>query len=63
MPGVVGAVPVIRDVRAVRGVGALMSDFFGVSGTSFLRGVRLVVDVEPFVAANTLGRLPAVTNG
>jgi hypothetical protein len=55
-----------RVVRAVRGVGALISDFFGVSSTCL---TRLLPNVEEervafgVVDAGALGRFPAVTKG
>ena len=43
-----GTVPVVRVERAVRGVGALIMDFFGVSVTLVLRLlVKLVEDSSP----------------
>jgi len=55
---------VILDERAVRGVGALINDFFGVSFRDFLVPIRLDDDIVAFEAV-TLPRdvrLP-VTNG
>ena len=70
--GVVGTPLVTREVRAVRGVGALMSDFFGVSGTALLfRLLESPVEDEPRKALDALGEglvtfgrdLEPVTNG
>lgn len=56
--------PTVRDDRAVRGVGALMRDFLGVSVVSFRRPLRLGVDSVLFeVDVSTLGRRPPVTKG
>lgn len=66
--GVVGApFPVVRVVRAVRGVGALIRDFLGVSITCLTR-LPASVDDERVAfgvvdAGGTLGRFSAVTNG
>lgn len=65
--GVDGApLPVVRVVRAVRGVGALISDFFGVSITCLTRLLPKAEDeIEALGAmvAVGLGRFPAVRNG
>lgn len=64
--GVVGAALVfVREERAVRGVGALIKDFLGVSVTCFpLLPPRLDEENVAFVADRTgLGRRPAVTKG
>lgn len=64
--GVVGtALVVVLEVRAVRGVGALICDFFGVSVTCLLRLLeRLDEDskVFPGEGLTSLARLP-VTKG
>lgn len=57
---------VVRDVRAVSGVGALINDFFGVSRSDFVLELKLDEDVDDLVVM--LGRgsfcfLPPVTNG
>ena len=57
---------VVRDVRAVSGVGALINDFFGVSRSDFVLELRLDVDaVDDFVVmlGGSLDLLPPVTNG
>lgn len=64
--GVVGPpfVAFARDERAVRGVGALIKDFFGVSFNCLLRlPARLDDDSVLVVDAKTFERRPAVTNG
>lgn len=65
--GVDGAAFVItREVRAVRGVGALICDFFGVSVTCLARLLeRLEDDNNAFAgeAPMVLVRRPPVTNG
>ena len=54
--GVVGIPLVTRVVRAVSGVGALIKDFFGVSGTTLLlRLLEKAVDDEPKNAFAVLG--------
>ena len=67
--GVLGTASV-REVRAVSGVGALMSDFFGVSVTFVLRLPRFddadcssVLAVLLGVAFGTFERRPPVMNG
>ncbi len=67
--GVLGTVSV-REVRAVRGVGALMRDFFGVSVTFVLRlprfdeaDCRKVLAVLLGVGLGTLVRRPPVMYG
>lgn len=57
-------VAAVLEDRAVRGVGALMSDFFGVSVNCLLRAPNVDdegVDFGPFIAG--LALLPAVTKG
>lgn len=56
---------VVREERAVRGVGALISDFFGVSLSVLFRPLfKFDEDRVVFVVdAGGLGRRPAVTNG
>ena len=58
---------VVRAMRAVRGVGALIKDFFGVSRIDFVLELRLDVDaVDDLVAmlgGGILGLLPPVTKG
>ena len=64
--GVVGTALVVLEVRAVRGVGALICDFFGVSIICLLRLVeRLDEDsnIFPGEGLTTLGRLPPATKG
>lgn len=65
--GVVGtALVVVLEARAVRGVGALICDFFGVSITCLLRLVeRLDEDskIFPGEELTTLTRLLPVTKG
>ena len=62
-PGVAGTLladVVVRDDRAVRGVGALINDFLGVSVNCLL---RLPIEVVFGVGGGCFGRRPAVTNG
>ena len=56
---------VVRDVRAVRGVGALICDFFGVSVTCLVRLEKLVDDSNALAGEGlmTLVRRPPVTKG
>jgi hypothetical protein len=69
VPGVGGpplvTIVVVRDVRAVSGVGALINDFFGVSKIDFVRELRLGVDAvdDLVVMLGILGFLPPVTKG
>lgn len=61
--GVVGR-PLVLDERAVRGVGAPIRDFFGVSVTSFLRPPRVEEDRTPLLEdGGGFGLRPAVTKG
>jgi hypothetical protein len=63
--GVVGKpVAVVLDERAVRGVGAPIKDFFGVSVTSFLRPPRVEEDNMPLLEdGGGFGLRPAVIKG
>lgn len=55
---------VVRDVRAVSGVGALINDFFGVSRSDFVLELRLDEDVvDDLLGGGSFGFLPPVTNG
>jgi len=56
---------VVRDVRAVRGVGALICDFFGVSVTCLALLVRLEDDISVFAGDGlmTLARRLPVMKG
>jgi hypothetical protein len=60
-----GTAFVVRDVRAVRGVGALIWDFFGVSVTCFVRLDKLADDKSAFAGEGlmTLARRPPATKG
>lgn len=63
-----GTVPFVRVVRAVRGVGALIIDFFGVSVTLLVREAKFEVEVSnafavPGVGLAILARRPAVMKG
>lgn len=60
----VAVVAVVLDERAVRGVGALISDFLGVSGTCLPLVLRLEEEEVDF-AAGTCGllRRPEVMKG
>ena len=63
----VGPPTAVREDRAVKGVGALIIDFFGVSIACLLRLLlRLddeAVDLEEAIVRVALGLRPAVTNG
>lgn len=62
--GVVSTLPVVLDERAVRGVGAPMRDFFGVSINSFLRPLRVDEDNELLLEdGGGFGLRPAVIKG
>lgn len=64
--GVVGApFPAVREDRAVRGVGALIRDFFGVSGACLLRPPLKLDDDSVFevVDIGGFGLRPAKTKG
>lgn len=64
MIGVVGPpFVVVRDKRAVRGVGALISDFLGVSGTCLFLPKFDNEDVDFVVLDGGFNLRPAVTNG
>jgi len=61
--GVVGP-PFVREDRAVRGVGALMRDFLGVSVTCLLRSPSVEDDAVDFGAIpGGLDLLPDAMNG
>jgi len=68
VPGVGGpplvTTVVVRDERAVSGVGALINDFFGVSRSDFVLELRLDVDAMDFeMLEGGFGFLLPVTNG
>ena len=66
--GVVGPPVIVREDRAVKGAGALIIDFFGVSKVCLLLRLLLrlddeAVDLEVTIVEDALSFRPAVTNG